>query len=436
MQVCNRACNGAVRQCRLAVLYSDHIHTQRALAAVFHAAQTHRVADDAHALRHELKRRAHHSRVNVDAVTDELTADVFVVEHRAHDTRCTVCKAGHRVIQMRRMGYALFERVHRAVVIRCGVRNGNGAELRGFLYKIAAHVALGRNVHKLDDAAAGIVILLKHVVIRRLDELVALRALFLRRDERALKVHADNLRAFLVVHAGANRLKRFQDLRIGNGHRGRAEGRDTLRQQELRHIAQALCVAVAGICTRAAVHVNVHKSRHNGVARAVHNEVFLFVRQRILKAHDLAVFDLDICLAQAEFVVQYVCVDQKHGKNSSPLRQNRSFLFNTSIRLQQAQQNEQRHARHAKHSGYRHAEPADGNIHSGVRRRKIQNRQRQNAQHCRADEPFDSPHTLSPIFILSEKLMMQGNFSYLKCRVSLYPARSLPCRSQRRRKPR
>ncbi len=213
--------------------------------------------------------------IDVKAVADDLRRDGGRVEHGAHDARRAVRQTAHRVVQVRRVGNTPGEGRLRPLVIAFRVRDGDGADLFRVLNQLPRARALRSHVHETHNPAAVLVERTEELPVWIENVLKVLRAAPVRRDKRPLHVHAEDARAVLggVIHAAARRAQGGADLVGGNGHRRRAEGGHAVCEQEARHLADGILLAVTGVGSDAAVNVDIDKAGQNQAARAVERAV-------------------------------------------------------------------------------------------------------------------------------------------------------------------
>ena len=99
--------------------------------------------------------------------------------------------------------------------------------------------------------------------VDRADAVWRLDAQAFRRDERAFKMHAENMGAFFVSHGFDDCLDAAGHFFFGGGVEGRDEGSDTVAGQNFGHFQNRIGFVIVGAVTADAVNMGVYEAGGN-----------------------------------------------------------------------------------------------------------------------------------------------------------------------------
>ena len=255
--------------------------------------------------------------MDVQAVADDLRADVLVLRARRDHARVAVMDARHGVVQVGQVGHAGVHSGLRLVVSAVGMGDGHGAKVLRLLDERHRARQFGGDVRDADESIAAVVELLEALKVRLLQVVGVLRAALLVGEVRAFHMDAaQDGAAFRRFFDEALRVgvRLFEHL-IGQGHgRGRKAGH-AAGEVELRHLLEALIIAVAEVVAGVAVAMHFDQARDNGRALKINGVLRNVFREDLA---ELAVHDLKGAGVELEIAGKNACVLIKHRNLLAP----------------------------------------------------------------------------------------------------------------------
>ncbi len=194
--------DGAVSQGSQVSDYFYRLSTQR-IVSVGKTGCHHAVADEADAVVTEhLEGGAYGSRVEMNAVTDQLDADMVTVAGCADNAGSSVREGRHRVVEMGGMTSAAVVSFLGDIIVSRGVGDGDAYLIFQLVDELHGTFLLRSNVTEFDESAGDLLETAEHADIRVVD-VDAVLSTFFSRGIRTLHIYATSTVAGLVLKGAA-----------------------------------------------------------------------------------------------------------------------------------------------------------------------------------------------------------------------------------------